>query len=104
MVLIGNLQGGTIKPFTGTDLTGDKHIGQKVHLHLYVPVSFAGFAPATLYIKGIPPLLISPGLGFGQHGKEIPDVVKHLGIGGGIAPRGAADRFLINIDDFIDMG
>src|SRR3989339_2044099 len=101
MVLVQNFKGGPVKAFSAADLAGDIDIGQKMHFHLDIPVAGTGFAPSALDVEGIPAFLVSPGLGFRQKGKEIPDMVKDLGIGGGIASWGPADGFLVYIDDFI---
>ena len=75
-----------------------------MHLNLDISVSITGFTPSALYIKRISPLVVSPGPGFRQQGKQIPNRVKNFGIGSRVASGGSADGFLVDVDNLINMG
>ena len=82
---------------------GDEDVGQKVHLHLDEAVAAAGLAAPALDVEGEAPLFVAPGPGFGQEGEKIPDEVEDLGVGGRVAPRGAADGLLVDVDDLVQV-
>jgi len=48
--------------------------------------------------------LYPSGFGFRQHGKQVPDGVGYLGIGGVIAPVSPIDGLLVDIDDLVQVG
>ena len=77
--------------------------GKKVHFDFDDAVPAAGFAAAALDVKAEAALLVAAHLGFIRRGKHIANIVKHAGIGGRIGTRGAADRRLVDIDDFVQM-
>src|SRR5690606_5999470 len=71
-------------------------------LDLDRPVSGARLAAAALDVEREPPRLVAPGPGLGGGGEQGADVVEHPGVGGGVRPRGAADRRLVDVDDLVD--
>ena len=103
VAFVSDLQGGIIETLSLAVFTGHIHVSQKVHFHLDVPVPPAGFTAATFDIEGVAALFVSTHSGFRQLGKKFSDMVKHFGIGGGIASRGPADSLLVDVDAFIQM-
>ena len=74
-----------------------------MHLDFYDAAALAGFAAPTFDIETKPTWLIAARLGFGQARIPIPDGREGPRIGGGVRARGAANRALINVDDFIEV-
>ena len=74
-----------------------------MHLDLDDAVAAAGLAAASLHIEAEPALFISPCLCVGRGSEQIPDHVKHPGIGGGIGTGSTADGRLVDVDHLIQL-
>ena len=72
-----------------------------MHLNLNDTVSGAGFAAPALFVKAETSLVVSSRFGVLGHGKQLPDVVEHSGIGCRIGAGRPSDRRLVDIDDLI---
>jgi len=79
-------------------LTGDDHIGKKLHFYFNSARSGALFATPSLFIKRETPLLVTPGPCLGAIGKDIADLIEHLGVGGRIGTGRPADGRLVDIN------
>src|SRR5690554_1339778 len=88
-------------PLTG--FAGNLHIRQEIHLYHFHACSLAGFASATLDIKGESAWLVTPDLGFRQLHKQAPYIRKHTSIGGRIRTWGTTDRALVDFNNFVNM-
>ncbi len=104
VALDGHFEGGVVESPAPADFAGHEDIGQKMHLHPDIAVSAAGFATAALDVEGKTAFLVAARLGFGQQGKQVPDVIEDLGVGGRIAAGGAADGLLVDVDHLVEMG
>src|SRR5579883_3488857 len=99
MALELHLQGFAVVAAAAADVAGDVDIGQEVHFDTLEAVPLARLAAATLHVEAE-----AAGLArFGQHGIEIADRREETGVGGGVGARGAADRSLVDADDFVDL-
>ena len=84
-------------------VAGDEYVGQKMHFDFNQPVALAGFAAAAFDVEAEAAGLVAAGAAFGELGEPVADRREQVGVGGGIATRCAADRALVDIDDFIDL-
>ena len=82
-------------------LTGDKHVGQKVHLNRLIAVPFASLTTSAGDIKRETPRLITTHFRFRKLHKKVADIRKDTGISGRITARRTSDRRLVHIDDLI---
>src|SRR5699024_12014292 len=83
------------------DLAGDVDVREEVHLDLDEAVAGAGLAPAAPDVEAEPAGAVAPGLGLRGGSEQVPDVVEHAGVGGGVGPGGAADGTLVDADDLV---
>ena len=74
-----------------------------MHLDPFLTGPFAGLAPAAGLIEAEPASRITPHLRLGELGKELSNQVEHTGIGRGSRAGSAAQRRLVNADDFINV-
>ncbi len=85
-----------------TDVAGDEHVAQEVHLDAHDAVALARLAAAALQIeaeaRGAPALHAR----LRELREEGPDVVEGLRVGAGVAARRAPDGLLIDGDDLVD--
>src|SRR5467141_322485 len=79
------------------------NIRQKIHFDAAKAVALAGFAAAALDVKAEAAGAVAAFARFRKHGKEIANGREDAGISGGIRARRAADRGLIDFDDFVDV-
>ena len=93
----------TIVPLTATYFTRYIHIREKVHLNFKNSVSAACLTSSTLDIKTESSLLVSARLGIRCSSKQISDHVKHTGIRCRIWARCTSDRWLIDINDLVQL-
>ena len=92
-----------VEPCTVANGAGHFEVGQKVHGDPPHALPFALFAAAALGVEAEPADAVAalPGLlGAGEHRA---DVVPHAGVRGGIRPRRAADRRLIDFHQPIEL-
>ena len=101
--LIAHVQRFPVVPRTLTDIAGHVDVRQKVHFNLQKAVAGAGLAAPALYIEGKAVLLVAPRLGFGGHGKDFANEIKHAGVGGRVGTGGAADGTLVDADDLVQL-
>ena len=57
--------------------------------------------PGTLKLNR--PGLVAAGLGLGELGVEVADLVEQLDVGRRVRARGAADRRLVDVDDLVEL-
>src|SRR5690348_848079 len=103
MALVANRQSFGIVAAAAADFAGDVNVRKKIHLDAAEAVALAGFATAAFDVEAEAARTVAALTGFGKHGEELANRRKHAGVGGGIRTRGAADRRLIDLDDFIDV-
>jgi hypothetical protein len=96
-------QGGLVESLPLAHLAGDEDVGQEVHLDPAHAVSLAGLAAPALHVEGEAPPSKSVDPRLGGHREDLADPVEHLGVGGGIAAGGTADRPLIDVDHLVDV-
>ena len=82
---------------------GHPDIGQEIHVELGGAVPLAGLAAAAGHVEAEATSLPAALLRVGQHREQDADVVPHLHIRGGVAPRRAADRRLVDHDHLVEM-
>ena len=81
----------------------DPNVGQKVHLELVRAVALARLAAAAADVEAEPPRLVSPRLRLGQLRVKPADFVEDLDVRGGIGPRRAPDRRLVDGDHLVEV-
>ncbi len=86
-----------------TDETWHPDIGQKIHLQAIGAVAVTGLAAPTRDVEAESARQIAAGLRLGQLGVKITDQVEQLDVGRRVGARGAADRRLIDVDDFVEV-
>ena len=101
--LVADLERFAIEARALADVASYPHVGQEVHLDLFLAVALASLAAAALDVEAEPTRLVAPGLGLGNLGKDLADIGVYADIGGGVRTRGAADWILGDADDFADM-
>ena len=72
-----------------------------MHFNFNDTVAGAGFTPAAFNVKTKPTRFVAPCLRFPRFWKQLPYMVKNLGIGSGVASGGFPNGRLINMDNFI---
>ena len=82
-------------------LAGQLDVGEELHLHRDRAIALADVAAASRHIKGEVAGGVSPALGLGLGGKELPDGVEGLDVGDRIGSRGAPDRRLVDQNDIV---
>ena len=103
LALIADLQGITVISLALAGVTGDVYVGQEVHFDLLHAVALAGLTAAALGVEGEAARAVGAELGIRRFGKEITNVPKDAGIGGGIGAGGAADGALVDGNDLVEM-
>jgi len=103
LAAIANGEGLAVIPPAETDLTRHEGIGQKLHLDADRAIALARFASPALHVEGETPAIPAPHTRFGDLGEKLADARESAAVGGGVAPRAASDRTLIDIDDFVDV-
>ncbi len=103
LALVFHIQGFPVITFSAADFAGHIYIRQKVHLDLDDAVTAAGFTASALHIEAESSLVVTFGLGIRRGSKQIPDHVKHSGIGGRVGSGRASDGRLVYVDHFIQL-
>src|SRR5712692_1784788 len=85
------------------DFAHHVHVRKKIHFDAAKAIALAGFAAAALHVEAEAPGAVAAFARFRKHGKEIADRSEDTGVSGGIRARRAADRSLIDLDDFVDL-
>ncbi len=85
------------------DIAGDIDVGQEVHLDLQHAVALARLAAPALDVEAEPAGLVAARPAFRQFGEPVADRREQVGIGGGVGPRRAADRRLVDVDDLVEL-
>ncbi len=88
--------------FAATHFAEHVNIGQEVHLDSPLSFALACLAPSSWNIERKASCLVAPLSRFRQHGVEIANLRKHSRIGRGIRARSAANRRLVDANDFVD--
>ena len=84
-------------------LTGDVDVRQEAHLELPHAITATRLAASALHVEAEASRTIPPRLrAFGLR-KEFADLREEAHIGGGIRPRGASNRTLVDFDDLVDV-
>ena len=97
-----DIQGVAVVPLAPAHLARDVYVGQKVHLDPQRAVARASITPAALHVEAEPTRLVSANPGLLGPGEQLPDVVEHTGVGGGVGAGCPPDRRLIDVDDLVD--
>ena len=101
--LVANLEGLPVVAPPVADVAGDEDIGQEVHLDPDLTRALARLAAPALDVEAETARLVAPRPGVGGGGKERPDRVEDLGVGGRVGARGSADGRLVDGDDLVEM-
>ena len=91
------------EPCPAALLAGHPDIRQEVHVEPGRAVALAGLAPAARHVEAEAARLPAALFRIGQHREQLADVVPHLHVGCGVAPRRAADRRLIDHDHLVEQ-
>src|SRR3989442_8858770 len=100
---VPDLQGFPIVTPALTDFARNVDVGEEVHLDFDEPVALTRFAAAPLDVEGKPPGPVPAQLGLREIREQLPDRGEEAGIRGRIRARGATNRALIDVDDFVDL-
>ena len=84
------------------DVTGNKDVGQEVHLDLQRSVPVAVLAPPTRDIEAEASTLVAPRLALGKLCEQAADRVEDSDIGCRVGARGTPDWRLVDIDHLVD--
>ena len=103
LALVVHLEGLPVVPGAVAHLARDVDVGQEVHLDLDRAVAGAGLAAPTLDVEREPARLVAAHLRLGGGGEELADLVPHARVRGGVAPRGAADRALVDPHQLVQV-
>ena len=98
-----NLQRFAVEAMAVANRAGDPHIGQKIHFQAIRAVPFASLAAAAGDVEAEPARLVTAGFRFRQFREQIANIVGQFDVGGRIGARRAADRRLIDGDQFVEM-
>ncbi len=79
------------------------NVREKIHFDAALPFALASFAASAGNVERESSRLVSALARFRQHGVEIANLREYAGIGCRIGTRRAADRRLIDANDFIDV-
>src|SRR4051794_27682108 len=79
------------------------YVGHEVHFDAPLAVSLARLAAAPGDVETEAPGLVAALARFGHHRKQVADGREHLGVGGRVGARGAADGRLVDADDFVEL-
>src|SRR6266851_1937325 len=79
------------------------NVGKKIHFDAAQAVALAGFAAPAFHVEAEAAGTVAAFARFRKHGEEIADRREDAGVSGGIRPRGAANRGLIDFDNFVDL-
>ena len=83
--------------------TENEDIGEKLHLHFFESIAFAGFTASAGHIKGEIAGAEIAGPGPGSIRQQPPDRIQGFGVGQGVGPGCAADGPLIHQHDVVDI-
>src|SRR5262249_15471589 len=86
-----------------TDLAGDEHVGEEVHLDGDEAVAAARLAAAALHVEGEPTRTVATRARLGELREQLADRREHTGVGGGIRAWAASDRRLVHLDHLVDQ-
>ena len=100
---VGDFERLAIVPFAVAGLATDIERRQEVHFDFDQAVALAFLAAAALHIETEPSRVVAAALRCWQFRKQIANVVEHARVRGRIAARRAANRRLIDHDDFVEM-
>ena len=98
-----HLQRFAVVAVTFADGTGHPHVGQKVHFEPIGTVPLAGFATPARDVETEAARLMTAPAGFGQLREQGANVVEDLDVRAGIGARRAADRRLVDGDQFVEF-
>ena len=101
--LEADVQGLAVEPLPLADRARDPDVGEEVHLELVRAVPLAGLAAAAGDVEAEPARLVAAGLGLGQLGVEVADLVEQLDVRGRVRPGRAADGRLVDVDDLVEL-
>ena len=101
LALVVHFQGLAVVALALALLAGDVDVGQEMHLDLEHAVAFALLAAATLDVEAEAPGQVAPRLALRQLGEQFTQRREQAGVGGGVAPGGAADGSLVDVDDLV---
>src|SRR5271170_3718075 len=101
VVLYG--QGFVVVAASAADFAEDVDIGKKIHLDAALAFALAGFATAAGNVEGEASGLVAALARFGQHGIDLANRSEDAGVGRGIGARSAADRGLVDANNFVDV-
>ena len=85
------------------DRASDPNVGEKIHFQPRRAVPLAGLAPSAAHVEAESPRLVAARFRFGQLGVQIADIVEDFDIRGRIGARRAANRRLVDGDQFVEM-
>src|ERR1051326_4039507 len=85
------------------DFAQDVNVGQKIHFNAALAFSLARFATSAGNIEGKPTRLVAALARFRQHGVEVANLAEDTGVGRWVRAGSAANRRLVNADDFVDV-
>ena len=102
-IAVANFQRLPIESLPFADRADDVEIGEKIHFDPPQSLALALFASASFGVEAEPAGAIAAPLGFASVDKHSPHFIEHAGVRGRIAPRRAADRRLIDFDEFVDL-
>ena len=103
LALEADVQGLAAEPLALADRAGDPDVGEEVHLQPVRAVPLAGLAPASGDVEAEPARRVAAGLGLGEPGVQVADLVEQLDVGRRVGARRPADRRLVDVDHLVEL-
>src|SRR6185312_2611794 len=75
---------------------------QEMHFNFYQAIAFTFLAATTFDVETEPSRVVATDASGGEARKQIANGIEHASVGRGIASRRAANRRLIDDDDFVE--
>src|ERR1700761_281597 len=92
-----------VVPTAAADFAHHVDVGQKIHFDAAQAVALAGLAAPAFYVEAEAAWFVAALARFGQHREEFANRSEDAGVGRRIRTRRAADRRLVDLDDFVDV-
>ena len=103
LVLVLHLERGAIVACAVAFWTIDVDGGQEAHFEGFDPRALAAFAAPALYVEGEAPGLVAAHFGQWGFGEELADISEDVRVGGWVAPWGATEWRLVDLDDLVNV-
>ena len=100
---VRDLQRLAVVAAAAADIARDVDVGQEVHLDLDLPVALARLAASALHVERETSRPVAAHARFRRLRHQVADLGEELRVRRGIRARRAADRRLVDVDDFVEL-